>query len=284
MRFRAAIRGTVALAALTAVAAVAAGTAPAATPASSADRVIAGSPADPAQWPFAAALMVRDRNGEVLDCTGSVIAPRYVVTAAHCAIGMNPRKFSVIVGRATLKDTGSGSEIRVKRAKVNPRYGPPDYRADIAILTLAHRTTVTPAELPTVAQDDALTKPGASLHVAGWGATRSNGSNTSNRLLTTEEVALKGDPCKRTYGRSFAQETTICTQGAKLSPPAHGHAGACYGDSGGPLVAEGPHGPLLVGAVSGGGLRCGTSPDYYARVAANLKFIKRVTGVTPQGP
>ena len=72
--------------------------------------------------------------------------------------------------------------------------------------------------------------------------------------------------------------------GAKLSPPAHGHAGSCYGDSGGPLVAESFDGPLLVGAVSGGGLRCGTSPDYYARISANLKFIAKVSGVKPPGP
>jgi secreted trypsin-like serine protease len=284
MRITASVRGIAALAALATLAAVAAAPAPA-SPAPGADRIISGTNADPAQWPFAAALLVKDPSfGKVLDCTASVIAPRYVLTAAHCAIGVNPKTFSVVVGRANLKDGSSGSEIKVKKAKVNPDYGPPDYRADIAILTLAHKTSVTPAVLPTVAQNDALTAPGASLHVAGWGATHPNGSHTSNRLLTTEEVALKGDPCKRTYGRSFAQKTTICTQGAKLSPPAHGHAGACYGDSGGPLVAQSPAGPLLVGAVSGGGLRCGTSPDYYARVSANLKFIKRTTGVTPPSP
>jgi trypsin len=250
------------------------------------ERIIAGTTADPAEWPFAAALYIRSARlgGRVLDCSASVIAPRYVLTAAHCAIGESARRFSVIVGRPNLADTSVGEEIPVRKTKVNPLYGPPNFRADVAILVLSRPTSVPPVALPSVAASDAATVPGSVLYVAGWGGTRPSGRHTSKPLLTTGETVLKGAPCKRSYGGSFSSSTTICTQGAKLAPPQSGHAGSCYGDSGGPLVADTPSGRLLVGAVSGGGLRCGTSPDYYARISANLKFIEKATGVTPASP
>ncbi|MBA2522442.1 MAG: trypsin-like serine protease [Solirubrobacterales bacterium] len=120
--------------------------------------------------------------------------------------------------------------------------------------------------------------------MAGWGATRSNGSQIAKRLMTTAETVLDGAPCKRDYGELFSNATTICTQGAKLASPREGHAGSCYGDSGGPLIADTVAGPLLVGAVSGGGLRCGTTADYYTRISANLPFIARTSGVIPAAP
>jgi secreted trypsin-like serine protease len=244
-------------------------------------RVVGGSVADPADWPFAAALLVRAHGKDVLDCGSSVIAPRFVVTAAHCAIGVDPGRFTVVVGRSNLRRTGQGAEIKVVDSKIDPAYGPPNFRNDLAILKLARPTRVTPIDLPTRAQDAAATAIGADLHVAGWGGTYPNGSHVSKRLRTTTETVIKPAKCRSAYGRSFSDETTICTRGKRFVPPAKGHAGSCYGDSGGPLVADAPGGPLLVGAVSGGGLRCGTSPDYYARIADALDFIRRATGVRP---
>jgi secreted trypsin-like serine protease len=246
-------------------------------------RIVGGEVADPGDWRFAAALEIKLRDRKVLDCGASVISPRYAITAAHCAISVDPRRFSLVVGRANLRRAGQGAEVKVTRSKVHPEYGPPNFRNDVAILELKRRVSVPPVALPTVGQNDALTTVGSPLEVAGWGGTRPNGSRPSKRLRTMTETVVKPAKCRQTYGRSFSSETTICTRGPKLPEPERGHAGSCYGDSGGPLVAETPGGSLLIGTVSGGGLRCGTSPDYYARVSDTLRFIRRVTGVTPRG-
>jgi secreted trypsin-like serine protease len=248
-------------------------------------RVVGGQVADPADWPFAGALQIKLRHHrKVLDCGASVIAPRYAITAAHCAVGVDPRRFSLVIGRPNLRRTGQGAEVQIKGSKIDPHYGPPYFRNDVAILKLMRRVSVTPVALPTRRQDEALTKPGSPLQVAGWGGTRPNGSHPAKRLQTMTETAIKPSKCRHVYGPSFSNETTICTRGPKRPPPQKGRAGACYGDSGGPLVADTADGPLLVGAVSGGGLRCGTSPDYYARIADALGFIRRETGVEPGGP
>lgn len=244
-------------------------------------RIVGGTVADPVQWRFAAALQIRARGKRVLDCGASVIAPSYAITAAHCVIGVEPKRFTLLVNRSNIQRAGQGGQIRLSRTKVHPDYGPPNFRNDLAILELRRPTRVTPVALPTPAQDDAATTVGSQLLVAGWGGTRPNGSHPSKRLREAVETVVHPSKCRRTYGRSFSRETTICTRAAKLAPPARGYAGSCYGDSGGPLVADAPGGPLLVGAVSGGGLRCGSSPDYYARISDALRFIRRVSGVRP---
>ncbi len=245
-------------------------------------RIVGGTVADPAEWRFAAGLQIRVRGGDrVLECGAAVIAPRYAITAAHCVVSVDPRRFTLVVNRSNIHRAGQGGEIRLARTTVHPEYGPPNFRNDVAILELRRPTRVTPVALPTPAQSEAATAVGSPLLVAGWGGTQTNGSRPSKRLREVTEKVVKPAKCRRTYGRSFSSETTICTRAAKLPPPARGHAGSCYGDSGGPLVARTAAGTLLVGTVSGGGLRCGTSPDYYARISDTLRFIRRVSGVRP---
>ena len=59
--------------------------------------IIGGSVADPAAWPFEAAILRKGR----LHCGGSVIAPTKILTAAHCALGFSATQLSVVTGRAT---------------------------------------------------------------------------------------------------------------------------------------------------------------------------------------
>ena len=56
---------------------------------------------------------------------------------------------------------------------------------------------------------------------------------------------------------------------------------SCSGDSGGPLIARTRAGLRLVGVVSAGPLPCGSAPSIYARVSAELGFIRRAAGLTP---
>ncbi len=54
---------------------------------------------------------------------------------------------------------------------------------------------------------------------------------------------------------------------------------SCTGDSGGPLVARTRAGLRLVGVVSVGPIPCGGAPSIYARVSAELGFIRRAAGL-----
>lgn len=251
----------------------------------SSERIIAGEVADPAAWPSVAALYFEEPGSKgraFQGCGGTVIAPRYVLTAAHCVEAARPSRLSIVVGRPDLTDKSVGQRLDVRSVQVDPNYRRPFFRGDFAVLELSADAIVPPAVLPNPAQDTAATAVGAPVRVAGWGGTRGNGGAPSRTLLSAAESVVKDGSCKKFYGRGFDVRQQVCVLGNEVSRG--GVNGACYGDSGGPLMADTLEGPLLVGVVSGGGSRCATQPEYYARVAAGLDFIRGASGVVPATP
>jgi trypsin len=238
-------------------------------------RVVGGVPANPADWPYAAALM---EDGSHI-CGATVIAPNAVLTAGHCVFFARPGKLRVVTGRPDLTDTGSGQRIRADRVFVHPgfRRHPSDH--DVAVVTLRNDTIASPATLPTVKEATAETELGDALRVAGWGATKPGGWNASMTLMATTQYPIKPPPCKRAFPRfGFHRETQICTRGDQISE--HRYTSSCYGDSGGPLIADAPTADLVVGVVSYGGPRCGVrNPSVYFRVSSALRFIREKAGL-----
>lgn len=250
------------------------------------ERIISGSVADPAAWPSIGALYFRSRGGggkEYLTCGATVIAPRYALTAAHCVEGTRPSRLALVVGRPDLADESVGQRIPVAEIGIHPGFRPPYYRADLAVLTLRRDAPVAATALPSRAQGEAATFPGAPVRLAGWGVTKASGGGRPSRLLmTTPESVLDSQPCARDYGRAYSSVFQICVRGVQAAEG--GRTGACYGDSGGPLIADTATGPLLVGVVSGGGGRCASAPEFFARVSAGLGFIRKASGVVPATP
>lgn len=233
-------------------------------------RIVGGTPADPADWPFAAAVY----DHHIFNCTGSVIAPDAVLTAGHC-VG-DPTALSVVVGRPDLSDHSSGERIDVSRARIDPDYLKTGHD-DFSVLRLEHATSVAPVTLPTAAEAEAATAEGARLSLAGWGATHPNGGGETDLLMEAETNVIDNAECRAAHP-DFARRSDICTRGDPR--PGGGEVSACYGDSGGPLIATTVGGPRLVGATSYGGRRCGVrKPTVFARVGDALHFIRHASGL-----
>lgn len=235
--------------------------------------IVGGSVANPAQWPYAVAIF---RKGH-LHCTGSVIGPTKVLTAGHCVAGFNLAKFQVIVGRPNLRAQSGGQIIGVSSGRVHPDFAQTGLH-DVAVLNLAQPTGVSPIPLATSAQSAAATLPGASLRVAGFGATTPFGTHLSRFLKQTFEIVRTDRRCLKAYTRDlYAPASMICALGAKRKNPGRFkiHTSACSGDSGGPVVADTPTGAVEVGTVSFGGALCGlpAAPTVYSKVASSLDFI-----------
>jgi secreted trypsin-like serine protease len=237
------------------------------------ERIVGGDVANPADWPFIAAIASRGGNQF---CGGSVVAEEAVVTAAHCVMGSRPGSVRVITGRPDLDDKSQGQMIKVEKISVHRDYLRRRHH-DIAVLNLKSPADVPPVLLPTVAEDAAKTEAGDELRVAGWGGTDEDGGHASDVLLDVALFAISDADCSP-YFDYFVASEEVCAFGESQGPDLYNDS--CYGDSGGPLVADAPRGALLIGAVSYGGTKCGVKkPGVYAQIAANLNFIERKAGL-----
>jgi secreted trypsin-like serine protease len=235
--------------------------------------IVGGGPAAPQGWRFAVALEEKRR----LVCTGSLIAPATVLTAAHCLKGVKRRHVTVLAGSPWISTRRRGERIPVARVRLHPKFnGSKDLR-DFAVVTLARESAAPPIELPTRAEAAAATAPGRTVRTAGWGAVTPGGFRVAQRLKATRERVYRARRCNRAYTKKdFFPKSMICALGARvrrLGGPQSFHSTACAGDSGGPVIAETAAGPRLVGVVVSGAFPCGLAPSIYGRVAEELAFI-----------
>jgi trypsin len=244
-------------------------------------RIVGGGKVNAAGWQFAVALEQKRR----LICTGSLIAPTEVPTAAHCAKGGKRKQLSVFAGSASIAPKRRLPRIKVTAAAIDPTYNGRKVERDFAVLTLARAPDAQPIALPSRTEAKAATGPGGTVRTGGWGTRSVWGFNVARRLKATKERVFPARVCDRLFGkeRGFQQGSMICALG-KVVRRFHSrfafHATSCSGDSGGPVVANTPGGPRLVGLVSAGPFPCGFgAPSIYARVASRLAFIRRAAGL-----
>lgn len=191
-------------------------------------------------FPFVVAVGTVSKTGGFgqIYCGGSLIAPSYVLTAAHCVRGEAPGKIAVIVGQTVL-GTDQGEPRRVTAVARHPGYDPHKGKNDVAVLTLDAPVTTIPPVVVVAANDASFETAGTSLTVAGWGATvvrKDHFRNYPTRLrqatITVKSDAQCAKEWRVTKKHYIFDPITLCTS-TKHAP----------GDSGGPVftVADGTY-------------------------------------------
>jgi secreted trypsin-like serine protease len=232
--------------------------------------IIGGSPASTAQFPYLAYIEAGNKHSGFA-CTGTVVAPRVVLTAGHCAENVEtgtfskPGEYAVAIGVANPKEASAENVFAVSETHVFPSFDPGVVHGDAAVLILSRPTTAPPLALAGAA-DAALYAGGALVSVAGWGVTQAQARQAPANMRTTTMTVQKDSLC-RAKTRGFYKDYSGAVQLCLLSTPKK-KSGTCFGDSGGPAVATRPDGtPVELAVISVVGPLCTPqAPNVLTRV------------------
>lgn len=232
--------------------------------------IIRGDVASIAEFPSLAFIAASTGKDEGFACTGTVIAPRVILTAAHCVEDLDlggltaPTAYKVATGRTTPTEDETGNVLEVSGTHVFPGFDPGTVRGDAALLILASPSSA-PAISLAGAADAALYAGGAAVRLAGWGLTAPRAKSIPKSLHSTSAVVLSPGSCKQRT-RSFSPDYSSAMEMCTTDPPDHVNGG-CFGDSGGPAIAQRADGsPVQIGIVSTGGPECSTKlPNIFTR-------------------
>ena len=231
-------------------------------------RIVGGEPAKIRDNPWQVALVSArvPINARAQFCGGSIVAPRWIVTAAHCVDGNTlPTQVAILVGTQSLL-TG-GRRVAASRIVVHESWAPRTHDNDIALIETADDLGAG-AAIPGDAAA-AEHRVGLPIRVTGWGRTSMSTSAGTTVLQGVPVPYVLRDLCNGPNSYDGAITPNMICAGRK-----EGGADACQGDSGGPATAIVEGRRVLVGIVSWG-QGCAVRDKYgvFTRVAMFAAWV-----------
>ncbi|MBK9070585.1 MAG: trypsin-like serine protease [Myxococcales bacterium] len=152
-----------------------------------ADKIAGGRLAKPNEFPSVVAFIRKNYRGP--DCTGTLIAPQTVLTAAHCVDLANPKNLLVATGSVDPFREAS-VDYEVDRILIHPSFDLSTFegeRFDVALVYLKEPAVDVP--LMELNRADAAAGLGAKIVHAGFGAVLAEDAATAGALRTITQKA-----------------------------------------------------------------------------------------------
>lgn len=262
-------------------------------------RVVGGTATTAEKWPWQVYLTVPHGGGNFGLCGGSLIAPRWVLTAAHCLNDwVKNSPITVVEGMRSIDPDDFMKRDAIKEYRTTrvfmDKYDDKVRTNDIALIQLPEAAGSTPVPLQLVA-DPSLEAAGKVTTVTGWGVLHpikqqpngtvvdadtgqklNNSQFRTGKLMQVQLPLVDLKTCEQIYksGDGSVDGRNLCA-GYK-----EGGKDSCQGDSGGPMVVSlGNNQFRQIGVVSwGAGCASPGIPGIYTRVSAFSDWIKATLG------
>ena len=174
-------------------------------------------------------------------CSGTLVGTKYVITAAHCVVGLTTADLMLRVGDTTLDEEFEAMSFTYGAAaiKYHQGYNSETIENDIAVVELDSEVPLDmyPHIKPACLPEAGALFPGEAV-VSGWG-TVGTGSYLNSWLHEVDVTVFSDGDCG---SMNSAMTSDMMCAGLK-----EGGKGSCNGDSGGPLMASDP---MKYGAMS----------------------------------
>ncbi|XP_017274620.1 trypsin-3 [Kryptolebias marmoratus] len=198
-------------------------------------------------------------------CGGFLVSPSWVITAAHCNIGIE--RMMIVAGDYSLSVyEGTEQEVFPQFLVTHPQYHYQTNNYDIMLIKLKTPVVLNNyVSIVLLPRDDAAIPVGTMCRVSGWGYTSPTGGSIPSSLRTVTLPIISSAKCNSTGSFNGRITENMLCAGFDL-----GGKDACQGDSGGPLVCDG----RAYGVVSWG-IGCAEAqfPGVYTTVSKFRRWI-----------